>query len=188
MKKLMILVSAVALSGTMFAQKAGSDNPFSLEGAINASKDGVAWSAPSARLRYFFKDNMALRVSVGMNVSTEDVTIPSAGFGPDGITPLPATTESQTTGTTSFGLAYEYHLAGTDRMSPYFYGGLQLDRDSRAGETDSDVSLGLGAGFDFYVYDNIYLGVEMGLSYGNNDDKSSTSIAGRGNMRMGWRF
>ena len=188
MKKLLILVSAVALSGTMFAQKAGSDNPYSLEGVINASKDGVAWSAPSARLRYFFKDNMALRVSVGINVSTEDVTIPSAGFAPDGITPLPETTESQTTGTTSYGVAYEYHLAGTDRMSPYFYGGLQLDRDSQDGETDSDVSLGLGAGFDFYVYDNIYLGVEMGLSYGSNDDVSSTSIAGRGNMRMGWRF
>ena len=187
MKKLMILVSAVALSGTMFAQKAGSDNPYSLEGVINASKDGVAWSAPSARMRYFFKDNMALRVSVGMDVSSQDVTIPSPGTDPNG-NPIPATTERQTSGTTSFGVAYEYHLAGTDRMSPYFYGGLQLDRDSQDGETDSDVSLGLGAGFDFYVYDNIYLGVEMGLSYGSNDDVSSTSIAGRGNMRMGWRF
>ena len=187
MKKLIILVSAVALSGTMFAQKAGSDNPYSLEGVINASKDGVAWSAPSARMRYFFKENMALRVSVGMDLSTEDVVGPSPGFDANG-NALPATTESQTTGTTSFGVAYEYHLAGTDRMSPYFYGGLQLDRDSRAGNTDNDLSLGLGAGFDFYVYDNLYLGVEMGLSYGNNDDVSSTSIAGRGNMRMGWRF
>jgi opacity protein-like surface antigen len=187
MKKLIILVSAVALSGTMFAQKAGSDNPYSLEGVINASKDGIAWSAPSARLRYFFKDNMAIRASFGINLTTEDVVGPSPGFDANG-NPLPATSESQTSGTTNYGLALEYHLAGTDRMSPYFFGGIQIDRDARAGDTDTDFSLGAGAGIDFYVYDNLYLGVEMGLSYGNNDDVASTSIAGRGNMRMGWRF
>ena len=53
----MILVSAVALSGTMFAQKAGSDNPFSLEGAMNVSKEGVSWAAPNLRMRYFIQLN-----------------------------------------------------------------------------------------------------------------------------------
>ena len=35
MKKLIILVSAVALSGTMFAQKGTTDNPWTLEGTFN---------------------------------------------------------------------------------------------------------------------------------------------------------
>ena len=62
MKKLMILVSALVLTGSTFAQKGTSDNPFSLEGAVNfTTNDGFNFEAPNVRMRYFFKDNMAGR-------------------------------------------------------------------------------------------------------------------------------
>ncbi|MDG1736056.1 MAG: hypothetical protein P8H94_09430, partial [Crocinitomicaceae bacterium] len=76
----------------------------------------------------------------------------------------------------------------------------------------STFGLGLGAGVDYYIFDNIYIGMEMGLSWDSYTDgggsasitgggtttdittESSGSVSalslGGGNMgfRIGWRF
>ena len=89
----MILVSAVALSGTMFAQKGTTDNPWTLEGVVNyTSADGLDWQAPSVRARYFFKDNMAGRLNLGYSSTSFD--------------------DSNSVSGNSIGLGFEYHLAG----------------------------------------------------------------------------
>jgi opacity protein-like surface antigen len=185
MKKLIILVSAVALSSTMFAQKATTDNPYSLEGAVNfTGSEGMTWKAPDVRLRYFFKDNLAARVTLGyISTSEEDFDVSAS----------------------SIGLGVEYHLAGNDKMSPYFAGGLVIGSGSTT-ETFGDQtttyknkSLGFGtvAGLDYYVTENLYLGLEINLvSFNSNTipvlDKNITSTAltlgGGSSIRMGWRF
>ena len=186
MKKLMILVSAIALSGTMFAQKAGSDNPFSLEGAMNVSKEGVSWAAPNLRMRYFIQDNLALRLTLGRDAvsstSTETITVYDS-------TGNATTTTSEVTTKNSImnlGLAAEYHLAGTDRMSPYFTAGFNVGNDTKT--EISSFGLNLGAGIDYYVAENIYLGLELGFNYNSADGTKTSGFAGGSAVRMGWRF
>ena len=186
MKKLMILVSAVALSGTMFAQKAGSDNPFSLEGAMNVSKEGVSWAAPNLRMRYFIQDNLALRLTLGRDAVSNTSTVTSTSYDSTGNA---TTTTSEVTTKNSImnlGLAAEYHLAGTDRMSPYFTAGFNVGND-----TNTDIStfgLNLGAGIDYYVAENIYVGLELGFNYNSADGTKTSGFAGGSAVRMGWRF
>ena len=186
MKKLLILVSAVALSGTMFAQKAGSDNPYSLEGAMNVSKDGVSWAAPNLRMRYFIQDNFALRLTLGRDAVSSTSTETSTVYDSTGNA---TTTTSEVTTKNSImnlGLAAEYHLAGTDKMSPYFTAGFNVGNDTRT--EISSFGLNLGAGIDYYVAENIYLGLELGFNYNSADGTKTSGFAGGSAVRMGWRF
>jgi outer membrane protein W len=185
MKKLLILVSAVALSGTMFAQKAGSDNPYSLEGAMNVSKDGVSWAAPNLRMRYFIKDNLAVRLTVGRDGESVTTSIP-ASIDTATNTIIPASEVTTKNSIMNLGLAAEYHLAGTDRMSPYFTAGFNVGNDTRT--EISSFGLNLGAGIDYYVAENIYLGLELGFNYNSADGTKTSGFAGGSAVRMGWRF
>jgi opacity protein-like surface antigen len=182
MKKLMILVSAVALSGTMFAQKGTTDNPWTLEGSIDyKSSTGFDWDAPSVRARYFFKDNMAGRLNLGYSSTSFD--------------------DSNSVSGNSIGLGFEYHLAGNDKMSPYFSAGLNFGGSNttinNVEAKTSSLGLGIGAGLDYYVAENIYLGLEIGLlnygsaTSGEGDNEVTTSgmnLGGGSSIRMGWRF
>ena len=186
MKKLMILVSAVALSGTMFAQKAGSDNPYSLEGAMNVSKEGVSWAAPNLRMRYFIKDNLALRLTLGRDADSYTTTTSDTVFT-GGIGTITTTEVTTKNSIMNFGLAAEYHLAGTDRMSPYFTAGFKVGNDTRT--EISTFGLNVGAGIDYYVAENIYVGLELGFNYNSSEGSSSYSFGNAASaLRMGWRF
>jgi outer membrane protein W len=197
MKKLVILVGAIVLTSTTFAQKATLDNPFSLEGVINySSGTGVDWKAPTIRARYFVNDNIAVRVQLGLgdglgtpNSETINFYENSNGTGGTGSVEINRMQWVAQVGG-------EYHLKGTDRMSPYFALGINFGGGSEKQtwtNTDSDVyvsglnadaegkfsmfGVGLGAGMDFYVYENIYLGVELGLNFSsyNYDDQTVTT-------------
>jgi opacity protein-like surface antigen len=244
MKKLMIFVGALTLTGSLFAQKPASDDArYSLEGLANLNtSNGMNFTAPSLRLRYFVNDNIAARVQFG--------------FGGDGSsvvnTPSHEThtyadaTDPSKTGTVQIDrsawdlkLGAEYHLAGTDKMSPYFTANVGFGKGSEtqtwtnvfysnpvdptsdlaymngfsvaASGGYSTFSWGLGAGFDYYVADNLYLGLELNLTSTSvtNDDvvkdittPLSTSTvttlgnkmtytnigAAHGSVRIGWRF
>ena len=187
MKKLMILVSAVALSGTMFAQKAGSDNPYSLEGAMNVSKDGVSWAAPNLRMRYFIKDNFALRLTLGRDAVSETSTETNTTYDSTGTATVTTSEVTTKNSIMKFGLAAEYHLAGTDRMSPYFTAGFKVGNDTRT--EISTFGLNVGAGIDYYVAENIYVGLELGFNYNSSEGSSSSSLGNAASaLRMGWRF
>jgi outer membrane protein W len=227
MKKVMIFVGALTLSGTMFAQKpASSDSKYSLEGMINYDLiNGVSWNAPNLRARYFLNDKIAARVTLGLGATDSSMNVyeasPGTGLG----------TIKDKTMQWSLGLGGEYHLAGTERLSPYFSAGLMFGGSSnKSTGTDaifggyskgnsfdnksnsSMLGLGVGAGFDYYVMKNIYLGLELGFNWMkytdkggtnsstisgttiSNDVKSSGSTSGinlgGGNLgfRIGWRF
>ena len=176
MRKLLILVSAVALSGTMFAQKGTTDNPWTLEGSIDyKSSTGFDWDAPSVRARYFFKDNLAGRVSLNFG-SSSDSTVGSSN---------------------SIGLGFEYHLAGNDKMSPYFTAGVNFG-GTNAGDAvevkTSSLGFGIGAGLDYYVRENIYVGLELTVlnftsnTEGDAEAVTNLSLGGGSAIRMGWRF
>ena len=96
----------------------------------------------------------------------------------------------------SLGLGAEYHLSGTDKLSPFFsagvsFGGMTMTEDwsnsdgvdymadmtAAVESSGSTFGLGIGAGVDYYVFDNIYIGLEMGLGWESyTDGGGSTSI------------
>ena len=57
----------------------------------------------------------------------------------------------------------------------------------------STFGFGIGAGMDYYVYENVYMGLELGLSWQTSslDDAKSSAIntaAFNNAFRIGWRF
>ena len=172
MKKLFTLIGAILITGSVMAQKPSSDSPFSLEGNINCnSMEGISFTAPSVRLRYFFKDNMAGRVEIGM-MNTSDST---------------------GTNMMNIGLGYEYHLDGTDKMSPYFGARVGFGSTDNAGSETSSLAFGIIGGMDYYVRESIYVGLELGLGFGSTTVGDADAVTTFGNsmmsaVRMGWRF
>jgi len=71
MKKLIILVGAIALTGSSFAQKATTDAPFSLEGQLGFNASTLSFNAPTIRFRYFVADNIAARLTLGIANTSE---------------------------------------------------------------------------------------------------------------------
>lgn len=229
MKRLAIFVGALVLSTTTFAQKATSENPFSLEGSINLNTgNGLAWQSPTIRARYFINDNIAARVELGIGDGLGTPMSESYSFNE----PLGSGSGTLEINRMSWNaqVGAEYHLSGTDRMSPYFALGVNFGTGSATGETvDSDgtayvmglntsqegknsmFGAALAAGMDFYVFENIYVGVELGIGFAKYtagevtttveiggvststvDPSSSSSYmrtgAGNAAVRLGWRF
>ena len=229
----MIFVGALTLSGTMFAQKPASDDAhYSLEGLANLNTtNGMSWTAPSLRLRYFVNENIAARIQYGFGGDGSSVaTTPSTESytyfeNPDG-TGATGTQEIKR-GAYNLQLGAEYHLKGTEKMSPYFALGINLgggsydetwtnsDGTSYVSGLNATVAGGyssfgvsLGAGFDYYIAENVYVGLEMNLSRSNvSYDAGVVTVAGavaayqpaytesytnigaaHGSVRIGWRF
>lgn len=189
MKKLAILVGAIALTGSTFAQKP-SDAPMSLEGQLGFNASTLSFNAPAIRFRYFVTENIAARVTLGMNNTSstdnfyENEQDNSGGAG------------TYTSKSSSMGVAIggEYHFTGTDRLSPY--GGLDIMFGSGKMTTSGDMSDGsswvdqyseeseastgmfgvnLVAGTDYYFAENFYLGLELGLGFSSMTVKEGTS-------------
>jgi opacity protein-like surface antigen len=243
MKKLMIFVGALTLTGSLFAQKPASDDAkYSLEGLANLNtSNGMSWTAPSLRFRYFVNDNLAARLQFG--------------FGGDGSTDLGLPSSQQifvneeADNTGSVGsveinrsqwlasVGAEYHLEGTSKLSPFISAHVAMGAGSENQIWTDAISLdpatspfvylegtrgeitgsyksfgfGVGAGFDYYVAENLYLGLEMNLSRMTRNNGETTvdlvSPAGasvtvtpessatytnigaaHGSVRIGWRF
>lgn len=97
-------------------------------------------------------------------------------------------------------LGLEKHLKGTERLDPYFgadlllgFNSIKSNRDKNnsgayeneylysSKQINSNLGLSLVAGFDFYVFDNIYLGTEFGITYNKSfsgDEKIKETVAG----------
>lgn len=229
-----MFVGTLALTGSIVAQKPASDaSHYSLEGLASINTvDGFSWSAPSLRMRYFVTDNIAARLQFGLGDGTPTPSKESYTYyeNVDGTGAKGSSDISRSAWNLNIG--GEYHLGGTDKMSPFFSGGIGFGKGSyeenwanydgtsySAVVTSASIVGGystfgwnLGAGFDYYVAENIYVGLEMSLSGSkvtNNDGvvtvttpagtsnggfvagntMSYTNLgAAHGNIRIGWRF
>lgn len=192
MKKLAILVGALALTGSTFAQKATTDAPMSLEGQVGFNASTLSWTSPSIRFRYFVSENIAGRLTLGIdNSSTMDNFYENENDNSGG-----AGTYETKMSSMNIGIGGEYHFAGTDRLSPY--GGLDILIGSGKMTTAGDMSDGsswvdqyseeseakvsgfgvnLVAGADYYFAENFYLGLELGLGWSSMTVKEGTSSA-----------
>ena len=199
MKKLAILVGAIALTGSTFAQKATTDSPFSLEGQLGFNASTLSFNAPAIRFRYFVADNIAARLTLGIGNSsetfnyyeTEDMNTGASG------------TEVNKVGGWNVAIGGEYHFAGTDRLSPYggldiLVGGGKATADwtnydglgytanyTRAIEAKTSAfGVNLVAGADYYFAENFYLGMELGLGFMSETVKAGTDVTTIGGVSV----
>lgn len=249
MKKLALLVGVLGLTTTTFAQKpAAADAPMSLEGVINFSGSSLQWQAPTVRYRYFVNDNIAARIQIGLGDGMG--TPMSESYLHREYTNVDSTLVQGSTDIKRMAwnaqIGGEYHLSGTDRISPYFMLGINFGGGSEsASSVDSDgtdqyvlggspgmgsyvdgyssnfsqkmsmFGIGIGAGLDIYIIENVYMGFELGFNFASYNYKDATydwsftsgstttseayaydgmkesnmsTGAGSAAIRLGWRF
>lgn len=209
-----------------------SSHKSTLEAGLNLSS-GATVVYPQIRYRYFVNDAFALRAVMDLATQSEvERVYQNENFtGNEG---------TKTVSTRSLGLqtGFEYHPYGTKRLSPYFglTVGLTFGRDKEVWKDYNDTlgipgtgfydfqtnaeikapffafQTGAVAGLDFYLIENLYMGVEMNwnfvarnnnateLSYSDANGISlnetiapssrevTTQFGALPAIRLGWRF
>ena len=179
MKKVLMLVAAVGLFSTAsYGQKFESGDK-NVEVQF-APLGGAPISISGIRLRSFTSETSALRLNVNLSLANEK--------SPNGTTTDGSVIyDKESTFNINIRPGIEKHLAGTDRLSPYFGGELDIAFQSHSekneyenpGEVDKVETLtttgqngflrfGVNAvaGFDWYFADKLYMGAEIGFGIG----------------------
>ena len=175
MKKIMIIVSVLTLSSSMFAQKqvAGSQT-IELEFAPLGSEP---FKLNSLRYRHFLKENTAFRMGLflgGKSTSTLGDTIGGAT----------QTKDNNSNFDFSLKPGIEKHFVGTDKLSPYYgaelFLGIKNTKNNNEENwsadkkqigttttktTKSSIGLNVVMGADYYISGNLYLGAELGFGF-----------------------
>ncbi len=202
MKKLALLVGAIALTGSSFAQRPTDSNPFSLEGGLSLNTTSNTFNAPMLKLRYFASENFAVRLGIQMNNSK---TVDNYyGFDAQGN----ETADSLGTVTTKDHLTWvsvggSYHFSQMERLSPYVAldvmigsGSTKIDgmdtdgTDYVAGLTtsasskQSGLGLNIAGGFDYYFAENVFIGGEVGFMFLSAKDKGGEASSTFGSTTL----
>ena len=178
MKKLSLLIAGLLFSGLMMAQTGEQKGRITLEGQTNVGGVIIGEKlAPSLRFRYFATEKLALRGTFGLRNSTETSTFTSLpnNAGTTG-------TYIEKSSTWNLAVGAEYHVTGTEKISPYValdfvYGSGKriLDQEnaiSTAYQADYKrdaelplVRIGLAVigGLDYNISSAFYLGAEVGF-------------------------
>lgn len=196
MKKVLLTAAAVMTFGLMSAQEENTSaykpvkgtiaTEVSLVGGLNNAD--FALNTGALKFRYFFKDDMALRLGLGLNSNkVEDI---------DNSTPSNVVTEIRKNSSTMINLGIEKHFAGSERLSTYagadlligFNGasyeytenGYSYEEDASTNNgfntINASTSFGLGVftGADYYITKKVFLGVEAGLNFMSEKGKDNT--------------
>jgi hypothetical protein len=117
MKKTILSLAFVAMGVAAFAQKPVSGD-MTLESRFSLDMGGPnGFFTPTIRYRYFLMDDLAIRATLGITSTSNTQTIDNGAVPPATV----ETGEIKTKGM-AFGIAIgaEKHLAGTEKLSPYF--------------------------------------------------------------------
>ena len=191
MRKSVFLIAVMLSCISVYGQKPVEGNNSSVEVALNLGENGgLTITSPALRYRYFFNSNMAARLELLVNTSSQD----QAG--------------SELKSTTWIAIpAFEYHYGGNDNLDPYAYAGVgfggessELTDPSGLVTESESTSFGysVGLGMDYYVLDGVYLGTEVGFSsvsvttpvdgQSEDDKQSQSGFGATAGIRLGWRF
>jgi hypothetical protein len=185
MRKFLILFVSIILFGNLLAQKPiKGERSAEVNLNFQTGAAAISYDLPAElRFRYFLKDNVALRLRLGMNYSSNKYAISN----PQG------TIISEVVSKTGFGFTFapgiEKHFVGTKKLSPFMgaqiamslSGGdrkdvsnsgyanpsnnLVIEGDYYHSKSGSKFALNLGGymGADYYFAEHIYLGAEFGI-------------------------
>jgi hypothetical protein len=202
MKKLLVL----ALGASMFASVAHAQKQAGGEKNLQVLFAPLGGSPISINGISFRKFNAAgtsawrVNLFVGLNSKTEITQQADTGSFPNNVPEL----EKKTTGMTfSIRPGYEKHMAGTERLSPYW--GIEalfsmttakVEEDVMAGNgnnttpasayqvltttkegdgANTTIGINLIAGFDYYIAKNLHLGAELGFGFSTTSEADITS-------------
>ncbi|MBX2972856.1 MAG: hypothetical protein KF797_07130 [Flavobacteriales bacterium] len=183
MKRVLFVAALSAgVAGTASAQYKPAAGEKTLE--VNfAPLGGTPVSIGGIKLRSFGSETTAFRVGVFLGYgSTSKVTQDE-----DSQAQLVELKDKNSTTTINLQPGIEKHFAGTDRLSPYIGGVLNIGFGMTSKREESQVanqgvgakitkggSLDLGinavAGFDYYMAEKLYLGTEIGFGVGMTSD------------------
>lgn len=173
MKKIFLITATACFIGSatqaqdVYKQTGGEKNIEALFAPFGGSPIGIN----GIKYRTFTDATTALRAEVFLGFGSTSTETSMEGV-------------AGTSSTSSFDIelnpGIEFHLPGTDRLSPYYGGVLQIgfnreaqnfeadDVDAETSTTDGAFRLGLFGvgGFDYYFAHNIYLGAEIGFGLG----------------------
>lgn len=185
MKKVILAISAIAMSVAANAQEFTAYKPFQgnfttemgLTGGIFNSEIKLSEGA-LLRGRYFVTDQTAVRL--GLNVTNQTT---KENFYKD-LTSSVKGVATERNSAVVINAGYEKHFKGTNRLSPYVggdvllgFGGEKISGELTNGngyvenfymdQKSSSFSWGVRAlvGADYYFAKNVYLGVEAGLGF-----------------------
>ena len=185
MRKFIILFVSISLFGNVLAQKPiKGERSAEVNLNFQTGAAAISYDLPAElRFRYFLKDNVALRLRLGMNASSNKYAISN----PQG------TIISEVVSKTGFGFTFapgiEKHFVGTKKLSPFMgaqiamslSGGdrkdisnsgyanpsnnLVIEGDYYHSKSGSKFALNLGGYMvaDYYFAEHIYLGAEFGI-------------------------
>jgi hypothetical protein len=221
MKKIISTIAIMAITFTGFAQDESSSEYKPSKGSVTTEvgltgglgnsgfnlNSGASFSGnPMLKFRYFYKDNVALRIGFSANRSASDSN-PSTTTTTTPLPTIPAlfTPSTQTfTSGTFFGInvGAEKHFKGSDRLSTFIGADILFGTSKSFSEITNNTAIGssstvtnknangetyfglaLLTGADYYIAKKVYLGVELGLALIRSKDKdnvvdTSTTVAG----------
>ncbi|MBC5836063.1 outer membrane beta-barrel protein [Flavobacterium sp. F372] len=191
MKKVLFTVAAVMTFGLMNAQEVTTTSAYKPVKGTIATEVGLTGGLNNTdfdlntgvvKFRYFFKDDMALRLGLGINSNKEETVI-----NPDPTNPGTLINKNSNN---LVNLGIEKHFAGSDRLSTYagadlligFNGasgeytengysyeidGAQIDpaTGDPVGNASTQFGFRLFTGADYYITKKVFLGVEAGLNF-----------------------
>jgi outer membrane protein W len=196
MKKVLLTAAAVMTFGLMSAQEETTSaykpvkgtiaTEVALIGGLNNADFNL--NSGALKFRYFLKDDMALRLGLGLNSNKiEDV---------DNSNPANIETEIRKNSSTLLNLGIEKHFAGSERLSTYAGADLligfngasyEYTENGYSYEEDASTNNGLNTinastsfglrvltGADYYITKKVFLGVEAGLNFMSEKAKDNT--------------
>lgn len=188
MKKL-LLIAAVILGGATAANAQYKPEGSSFSTELNYSPGGASdgcFVLPEygVKFRYFFNEDMAFRLSLGLNSDAEKVTT----YVNDRDNNEYKSNKKTTVTTFSLMPGFEYHFNKYERISPYVGGEIGVLAGTTKVKTDNTLNddnslskapmVGFGinvvTGVDVYLCKGLYLGAELGLGYNSLDTKRGT--------------
>jgi outer membrane protein W len=189
MKKLVMLVGAIVLTGTSFAQRPVDSNPFSLEGGLSLNVTENTFSSPAIRFRYFATESIAARLGITYNVIYETINHYKTGLDGGDIKDSMGTDINKNS-MSWFSIGGSFHFSQLEKLSPYValdvmfgmgstdfertdYDGTKYEKGEGRTSTTKNSGLGLvlGAGFDYYFAENVFFGAELGMTFMSTMDK-----------------
>lgn len=112
-------------------EKATDATPFSIEVLVKGGNTGIDWHAPALRARYFFNDNIAARLQIGIGDGLGSAMAEknhyyefTDGTGAEG-------TLNINRAAVNFQVGAEYHFLGTQKLDPYAAFGINFGFGSK---------------------------------------------------------
>lgn len=196
---LALVIGASAVAQAQYKPEGGEKN---LE--VNfAPLGGTPISIPGIKFRSFTSNNTAFRLGVFVGYQNESTITQEEEFNDEDEQIGLELSDRSSSFTIAVQPGYEWHMTGTDRLSPYVgaFANIGYTSETDVMETEHQIGdvqgtpindelfqgdvttktgqlnlgLNLVAGFDYYFAEHLYIGTEVGFGFNMDNDLSSST-------------